>query len=176
MPNVVFQDPSIAKKLETPTCKVGGRSRGQCAGGYSRNRTPHHSSIMVQPRVRKLPCTDKNAFVGGFGRRFLQRFGWLARLARGFYFVRSTIVCCPNEGVCMHCVSTPAAFANVTQNPINIVGFSGGAPNTHISAHHRQEKVFMDTRDGCVCNAQCKKILGGSRVALCAQIPLHTMG
>ena len=58
----------------------------------------------------------------------------------------------------------------------NTRGFWGGAPYTHTSAHHGPQKVFLDTWDGCVCNAQCRIIPGVSGVALCTHIPLHTKG
>ena len=29
-------------------------------------------------------------------------------------------------------------------------GFCGGAPNTHTTAHHKPETVFLDTQDGCL--------------------------
>ena len=35
-------------------------------------------------------------------------------------------------------------------NAKKLFGFRGGAPNTHISAHHGPEKVFLDTWDGGV--------------------------
>ena len=55
-------------------------------------------------------------------------------------------------------------------------GFLGGALYTHTSAHDRPENVLLDTWDGGVCNVQCKKLLGGTRVALRTHIPLHTIG
>ena len=75
-----------------------------CLWVFTTSRTPHHSPIMFQPR------RDERAFRGGFGRRFLQRYGWLTGMARCFYFVW-----CHSGAVCMHRVPTLAAFANLTQ-------------------------------------------------------------
>ena len=41
--------------------------------------------------------------------------------------------------------------------PNKLFGFRGGAPNTHMSAHHGTEKSLLDIRDGVVCNGQCQK-------------------
>ena len=45
--------------------------------------------------------------------------------------------------------------------PRNIVGFCGGAPNTHTSVPYKPAKVFLDTWDGGVLTAQCQKISFG---------------
>ena len=57
-----------------------------------------------------------------------------------------------------------------------LFGFRGGAPNTHTSAHHGPENMFLDTWDACVWTAQSKTILGASGVAPRTHIPLHIMG
>jgi len=40
----------------------------------------------------------------------------------------------------------------------NAVGFRGGPPYAHTSAHHRPEKLFLDTCHKCLLNAQCNHL------------------